>query len=215
MKKTLFALALIAVATVMQAQVVGATNRQNGSISSSTNDPVYRPTGAVLHFEAGSPWAAAVGYQVTSNVMVGAGFGYYYTSHQHSHYESYHYESFGGGNGGWYPNTFSIEGDPNGPFLEMRGSTPGYRWSVFGDVKLGYNLASYYPDSAKCSRIYIGLQAGIGYKNLSLGAGALLIPGVFTVTNSQGIREKTNFTEFSLSLSYNLPVAYLRRVLMF
>ena len=215
MKKALFMLVLVATLAAAQAQMVGSTNRQNGSISSSTNDPVYRPTGAVLHFEAGSPWAVAVGYQVTPNVMVGAGYGYYYTSYQNSSFETYHYSSYTYGGGYWDYNYFQIEGNPMGPFLEVRGSTPGYRWSVFGDVKLGYNLASYYPDSAECSRIYLGLQAGIGYKNLSLGAGALLIPGMFTVTNSQGIREKANFTEFSLSLSYNLPVAYLRRVLMF
>lgn len=215
MKKTLLVLALFAVVVTAQAQMVGATNRQSGSFSSGVNDPTYRPTGAVLHFEAGSPWAAAVGYQVTPNVMVGAGYGYYYADYNSSSFESYHYTSYTSGGGYWDYNYFQIEGNPMGPFLEVRGSTPGYRWSVFGDVKLGYNLASYYPDSAECSRIYIGLQAGIGYKNLSLGAGALLIPGIFTVTNSQGIREKTNFTEFSLSLSYNLPVAYLRRVLMF
>ena len=215
MKKAILLLTLVVIATVAQAQMVGATNRQNGSFSPSTNDPVYRPTGVVLHFEVGSPMAVAVGYQLTPNVMVGAGFGYYYADYSSCNFESYYYYTYTSGSGDWGYNHFQIEGDPRGPFLEVRGSTPGYRWSVFGDVKLGYNMASYYPDSAECSRIYIGLQAGVSYKNLSLGAGALLIPGVFTVTNSQGVREKANFSEFSLSLSCNLPVAYLRRILMF
>jgi len=209
MKKVVFAaLALLALIPCANAQLVGSTNRQQGGFSASSNAPVYRPTGAVLHFEAGfttnGPGLVTLcwGYQMTPNVMLGAGLGLYgYSSKNDINYR------FG-----------AIDGITP-LFFEARLSTPGYRWSVYADFKFGYDLAlissfNDCPDTIDYrQRFFVGLQGGVGYKNLGLGVGFLFMPKPFA--NSDNVKTDYNYSFFYFNLSYNLPVADLRRVLMF
>ncbi len=209
MKKIVIAaLALLTLVTCANAQMVGATNRQQGGFSTSSNDPVYRPTGAVLHFEAGGTTngqglvTLGWGYQMTPNVMLGAGLGLYGYSSQNDIYYGF------GAIDGITPL-----------FFETRLSTPGYRWSVYADLKLGYDLAlissfNECPDTIDYrQRFFVGLQGGVGYKNLGLGMGFLFMPKPFA--SYDNVKTDYNYSFFYFNLSYNLPVAYLRRVLMF
>lgn len=228
MKKTLLMLALVAVAFGAQAQMVGATNRQNGTFSPSTNDPVYRPTGALLHFEVGYPvLAIGGGYQMNPNVMVGGGVAYF--GNRRTYDGCYQAETYMGPSYGYVNTTY------NGSvyvynilpvYAEARFSTPGYRWSLFADVKIGLALAMS-SDSDKDTHggssiynemgnpLFMAFQAGASFKNLSLGLGYGFAPGVVRLYNGDMQKENHSYGCFYTSLSYNLPFSAVRRVLKF
>ena len=192
----------------VQAQIVGATNRQQGGFSRGSNDPEYHPTGYNLHFEAAMPIAIGVTYQLNPNVMVGGGIAYYPFEDT---YWGYYQSSY---DGSWYDGR--IEADGALPiYVQARLSTPRYRWSVFADFKLGYNIGSvdHKMDSSvdlkEPNHIFFAMQAGVSYKRLSFGAGFGWNPARVKFEHNYGGGNYSSESYFcpSISLSYDLPIA--------
>lgn len=208
MKRIVIILCLAALSLSAQAQMVGATNRQNGGYSMGSNDPEYRPTGYNLHFEALVPFALGVSYQLNPNVMVGAGVAYYVPAQK---YYGYYQGSY---DGSWYEGRIKVEGALP-IYVQARLSTPRYRWSVFADFKLGYNLGAvdHKMDSSvdlkEPCHIFFGMQAGVSYKRLSFGAGFGWNPARVKFEHSYDGGNFSSESYFcpSVSLSYDLPVA--------
>ena len=196
MKKTLLVLVLtVAVAVTATAQMVGATNRQNPQGMQTTgNSQQYHPTGPALRFEAGMPHfiTAAYVYHINSNVMVGGGAGLGALRYKYFKYQFYkpaNSNTYSPSNE-WLNNYYDVFCMP--VFLETELHTPRYKWSLFLNVKLGYNLFrpedhydkghrlndygySYSDITYDYEYIYdpffISATAGVSYKNLSLGVG--------------------------------------------
>lgn len=225
MKRIVIIVCLAALSLGAQAQMVGATNRQQGGgFSMGSNDPEYHPTGAVIHFEVGYPiLAIGGGYQLNPNVMVGGGIALFGNSerysgyYQHTEYNGYthSYENRTHVGDVYAYNILPI-------YAEARFSTPGYRWSLFADVKLGFVLGMS-ADREWGEDIYYGVgnplfmafQVGAGFKNLSLGVGYGFAPGVVRLYNSDMQKENHSYGCFYTSLSYNLPFSAVRRVFKF
>ena len=200
------------------AQMVGATNNNPaGRTQQSGNSPLYHPTGAALRFSVGIPhyFTVAYGYHISSSLMVGGGFGIggqgrtyrYYSYYKPS--DSYYYEL------SRTEDYHSFKTSPCMPvFLEAELHTPRYKWSLFLNVKAGYNLfhkddyyhSGYRDESYQWSdwahdeeRVYdrfffIG-TVGVSYKNISLGAG-------YNTASKTG-----------LCFTYNLPTTSISKAL--
>lgn len=215
----LAAVLLLALAPCASAQMVGATNRQQGGFISSDPSPLYRPTGPSIRFSIGAAPLVSVAYnhQLTPWLMVGGGVGLtfvngtrYYTRYDAS-----------GSSGSYYWNYSSTEvyslrekgGIPL--FVEAEVRTPRYKWSFFVNTKLGYILNapedtfnnqtdqppynSYlyaHNSRTEWNKILFSLTAGASYKNVSLGLGYAYTEG------------------FNLQLSYNLPVSVITSKLL-
>ena len=208
MKRIVIIVCLAALSLSAQAQMVGATNRQNGGYSMGSNDPEYRPTGYNLHFEALVPFALGVSYQLNPNVMVGGGIAYYFLEKD---YEGFYQSSY---DGSVYTGRIMVEGALP-IYVQARLSTPRYRWSVFADFKLGYNLGAvdHKMDSSvdleEPCHIFFGMQAGVSYKRLSFGAGFGWNPARVKFLHAYGNYDYSSESYFcpSVSLSYDLPIA--------
>lgn len=232
MKKTLLLL-FLAASMVASAQMIGATNSQ-GTYRPAGDNYNLRPTGSLLRFSVGSPmFSVAFGYQVKPWLMVGAGAGYnkanidrkqeYYDKPANS-WDWILRDNYTNVDKRWgYNDCIPL-------YLETEARTPGYKWSVFLNAKVGFNILfnnlSVY-DSVYDSResytvtyaesiygaireeytvkyVYFSVMAGASYKNLDLGIG---------YTNAEAL---LSFGDcFYLNLSYNIPIATLRKVLMF
>ena len=202
----------------VQAQMVGATNRQNGTFSPSTNDPVYRPTGTVLQFEAGYPFSVAVGYQMNPNVMVGGGIGINLRQYAYTSY--YRIENY------WGYGQDEIRQDWVGVenavplFVEARLSTPRYRWSLFVDVKLGINFCTIdnnMDERALCEKvspIFMSGQVGFSYKRLSFSLGCGYNPSLLRLNNSNMVPETYSYICPIVSLSYQVSLEKLRSIFL-
>lgn len=118
--KRFFSICLILSVFVVNvnAQMVGATNRQGGVSSSGGPDPQYRETGWRLNAEVGTSTSVSVGYQFTPNIMVGAGM---------EMVSDFDYMLI------WGP-----------AFAQLRLTTPMYRWSFFADLRFGWTVFSFY-----------------------------------------------------------------------
>ena len=186
-----------------QAQMVGATNnQQTPRVQRGDNSPLYHPTGGALRFETGFPHVLNVAYvhHLTPSFMFGGGTGVsgcgetrtrYYSDGSRSEYR-------------WNED----ELDACLPlFLEAELHTPRFKWSLFLNVKAGYNLLrhkdggwsensyynGYYYLEYKYDRFFFDASVGFSYKNLSLGLGySTVFYGKF-------------------SLSYNLPVSTISK----
>ena len=206
MKRIVIIVCLAALSLGAQAQMVGATNRQQGGFGSSSSDPEYRPTGYMLHFEAAMPLALGVTYQLTPNVMVGGGIAYYPFEENYWGYYQSNYD------GNWYDGR--IEADGALPiYVQARLSTPRYRWSVFSDFKLGYNLGNIdhkmdlSVDIEEPCHIFFSMQVGVSYKRISLGAGFGWNPARVKYYHDHGYNYSSeSYFCPSFSLSYDLPL---------
>ncbi len=219
MKKTLLLL-FLAASMVASAQMIGATNSQ-GTYRPAGDNYNLRPTGSLLRFGVGTPYASlAFDYQLTPWLMVGVGAGYgdvrmvrehFYYNKPANSYEWYLYRTD-------FTEKFDfVRCIPMYVEAELR--TPRYKWSVFLNVKMGYCLPlseniyrdgrnQYYAygeegyaleERMEAKRFLFAALAGVGYKNVSLGFG-------YSNCVDGGI---------TLNISYNLPIATLRRWLLF
>ena len=221
MKKTVLLL-FLAVSMVVSAQMIGATNSQ-GTFRPAGDSPLIRPTGPSLRFGAGNSMVSvAFDYQFTPWLLAGGGVGYGrvwmygYTEHFHRETTSSPWVSS-------YKEVDNGYGKKGLPlFLEGEVRTPGYKWSLFLNMKVGLTFPLEEVDSAydgrndayaqydvvareyKYSLFRIELLAGFGYKNLSMGIG---------YTNSCDLAG--NDDGFIMSFSYNLPITTLRKWLVF
>ena len=214
MKRIVFIICFAALAFSVQAQMVGATNRQQGSFISSDPSPLYRPTGPSIRFSIGAAPLVSVAYnhQLTPWFMVGGGVGLCLVNGtEHSVY----YMAEGSTNYYYWVHTYDFynkmrEGGGIPLFVEAEVRTPRYKWSFFVDTKLGYILnapedhierrtdrSPYISGQTTCNdeyewnRILFSLTAGASYKNVSLGIGYAYTEG------------------FNLQLSYNLPISVI------
>ena len=214
MKRIVFIICFAALAVNVQAQMVGATNRQQGGFISSDPSPLYRPTGPSIRFSIGASPLVSVAYnhQLTPWFMVGGGVGLCFVNGT-KHREDYMAE---GSTGHYYwVHTYDYfskmrEGGGIPIFVEAEVRTPRYKWSFFVDTKLGYILnapedriergtdrSPYFSGQTTCNdkyewnRILFSLTAGASYKNVSLGIGYAYTEG------------------FNLQLSYNLPISVI------
>lgn len=215
MKRIVIIVCLAALSLSAQAQMVGATNRQNGSFSPSNNDPVYRPTGTVLQFEMGYPFAVSVGYQMNSSVMVGGGIGFnpreaaYSTCYQRYNDFAGCYET--------REDWVTVQSLPI--FVEARFSTPRYRWSLFADFKLGVSVGLFSVDELhegalyeKVNPIFMSGQVGVTYKRLSFSIGCGYNPALLRLNNWSMVPETYSYVCPIVSLSYQLSIDKLRSV---
>lgn len=215
MKKTILTLLLVMVSCVAtQAQMVGATNRQRGGFGTTSSDPEYRPTGYALHFEAAMPLALGVSYQLSPNVMLGGGIAYYPFTQE---YRGYYQSSYGY----WSDGYIFVQGAMP-IYAQARLSTPRYRWGVFADFKLGYNIGSIdhkmdtSVDIEEPCLIFFGMQLGVNFKRLSLGAGFGWNPArvKFQHENGGGKYSAESYFCPSVSLSYDLPISVITSKLL-
>lgn len=207
MKRIVVFVCFAALALGTQAQMVGSTNRQRGGFGTTSSDPEYRPTGYALHFEAALPLALGVSYQLSPNVMLGGGIAYYPIEKEYSGYYQGSYD------GNWYDGYIFVNGAMP-IYAQARLSTPRYRWGVFADFKLGYNIGSidHKMDSSvdieEPCRIFFGMQLGVNFKRLSLGAGFGWNPARVKFHHEYGGVNYSAESYFcpSVSLSYDLPI---------
>ena len=218
MKRIITLTLLLAFTAAASAQMVGATNRQNGFGTPSSHDQTYRPTGPLLHLEAGEPLAIGVGYQLNPNVMVGAGFGFYYNW---GYYSRFYLATTITPSATYTLGTYYLQ-QLYAPYLEARLSTPLYRWALFLDAKAGFAFVmnayfdGYRPttldDMFENGHLLLGMQAGFTYKNLSLGAGIDFCPSIVRIkeeidpSHIMMWEKGNNLLRFNLGLSYNLPL---------
>ena len=215
MKKTILTLVIVLAACVTtQAQMVGATNRQQGGFGPTSSDPEYRSTGYALHFEAAMPLAFGVSYQLSPNVMLGGGFAYYPFTEEYSGY--YQIDGY------WHDGYIYVEGAMP-IYVQARLSTPRYRWGVFADLKLGYNIGNIdhkmdtSVDIEEPSHIFFGMQLGVNYKRLSLGAGFGWNPARVKFEHGYGGGYYYAESYFcpSVSLSYDFPISVITSKLLY
>ncbi len=225
MKKTLLLL-FLAASMVASAQMIGATNSQ-GTYRPADNTPAIRPTGPALRLGLATPYVSlAFDYHITPYIMAGVGVGYggammsryqeYYRSPVYS-YDWYCYRTE-------YTDYYDIQ-DCIPLYLEAEVHTPGAKWSVFLNVKVGYNMTfnggGYYSDGRETNSVIYAWEqytireefkddplffcalVGVGYKNFNLGIGYSKAPYAIAAE------------ALAVNLSYDLPIATLRRWLMF
>lgn len=213
--KKIVLLLFLAVGMMAQAQMIGATNSQR--TPRTNNSPDYRPTGSSLRFAAGFPMLASVAYdyQLQPWLMVGGGVGFgisgmdWYRIDYESPSNSYN----------WYEEgySYSHENEIGGPcmplFVEAELRTPRYKWSLFLNVRVAYNMfrrenyyyngTNYLPDYSwydwthKQENVYHAIEfytmAGVSYKNINFGVG-------YSTVN-----------EVNITLSYNLPFTTIKK----
>jgi len=197
MKRIITFIALLSLfATGLQAQIIDATNNStHKQEKTSSNSPIYKPTGHYLRAEVGYPHYAslAYGYQLNPYFMLGAGGGYGALSIKN--YDMYNYYYRRGGSWG-----FPL-------FIEAIFSTPKHKCSFIADIKFGYTIPVYdlnklttvveyyngeeywYPYTV-VNHIFGAINLGIAYKDFSLCAGI----------------SSNNTYWYSFFLSYNLPI---------
>ena len=227
--KKIVLLLFLAISVVASAQMIGATNSQ-GTFRPAEDSPLIRPTGPAIRLSVGSPMVTlAYNHWLKPWLMFGAGAGY-------NNAFIYRYEEFydkPANSWNWvlhdtYSNSNVWGANDCIPvFLEAEARTPGYKWSVFLNVKLGYNIMfddEKYPyvfdsrdeysysesvycairEEYKVNYVHFSLMAGASYKNLDFGIG---------YTNADAALLFGDC--FYLSLSYNFPFTTLRKWLMF
>lgn len=144
MKKiVLIAAMLLAFGLSANAQMIGATNNQ-GTYRPVGDNSGYRQTGSVLHFELGGyTHALGYGYQFNPYLRASLGVGLFV---------DYEFE------------------DACLPiFAELRLSTPRQRFSLYADIKFGYNFIR-----DKDYPFVNALQLGLSFKKFSIGAGVVM-----------------------------------------
>lgn len=191
MKRIITLIALLSLfATGLQAQIIDATNNStHKQEKTSNNSSIYKPTGHYLRLETGFPQIVSVayGYQINPNLMVGigGGFGNCSAFAMDTLQSTCPYYDF-------------VWGLPI--YAEALISTPKLKWSLFVDIKTGYNITSKYGFydldidndyyDIRVRRFFGAVNVGLAYKNLSIGAGV----------------SSNNPDWWSFSLSYNLPL---------
>ena len=135
---TLFTL-MVMFAIGMQAQIVGANEGPKTKMSNTTSS-LYKPTGHYLRLEAGYAhiFSVAYGYQINPYIMIGGGVGFGYLHNP----------------------TLPI-------YAEAIFSTPRYKWSFIGDIKIGI-------DPIGSQSFFIDPRIGISYKNFGLAIGGAI-----------------------------------------
>ena len=218
MKRIVLLICLATLSLGAQAQLVGATNRQQGGYSMGSNNPTYRPTGYLLQFEAGYPFALSFGYQMNPCVMVGGGIGINLRQYAYASY--YRIENY------WGYGQDEIRRDWVGVenaiplFVEARFSTPRYRWSLFADIKLGVNFCTIdnnMDDRALCEKvnpIFMSGQVGVTYKRLSFSVGCGYNPSLLRLNNSNMVPETYSYICPIVSLSYQVSLERLRSIFL-
>lgn len=208
MKRTVIAALLLAVGLSAQAQMIGATNnQQTPRTRTSDSTPLYQLTGSYLRFEGGFPIiaSAAYCYQFTPWFMLGGGVGfgmsggYYWSEIYYSDFNPEHYRDE-------RPGSWCMP-----VFIEAELRTPRYKWSLFLNLKFGYNafkrsdfshtfynngLFTEYGD-----RYYPFLftaSTGVSYKNFSFGAGY-----------SSALYSSAFKAHLNAYISYSLPLGKL------
>lgn len=186
----LVAALLLSFCITANAQMIGATN--NNPTVRTNNSPLHHPTGSALRFEAGFPLLFSISYvnHVSPYFMIGGGtglgmYGYDYSIWNYrkpsNSYTYYLYDSYS-------DREYDFGCMPL--FAEAELHTPRYKWSLFINVKAGYNLFHpddyYYSDprdesyryydyaydyERKCDRFFFMASVGFSYKNFSFGAG--------------------------------------------
>lgn len=228
--KKIVLLLFLAVSMVASAQMIGATNNQ-GTFRPAGDSPLIRPTGPAIRLSVGSPMVTlAYSHWLKPWLMLGAGAGYNYAFIEC--YQEYYdkpanswdwvlHDTYTSVNMYWGAN------DCIPVFLEVEARTPGYKWSVFLNVKLGYNIMfddEKYPyvfdsrdeytysesvysasrEEYRANYVHFSLMTGASYKNLDFGIG---------YTNADAALRFGDC--FYLNLSYNLPITTLRKWLVF
>lgn len=218
MKRIVLLICLATLSLGAQAQLVGATNRQQGGYSMGSNNPTYRPTGYLLQFEAGYPFAVSVGYQLNPNVMVGGGIGINLREYVYAGY--YRIENYWGYGQDEIRQDWVKVHNAIPLFVEARFSTPRYRWSLFADVKLGVNFCSienkmdYRALFEKVSPIFMSGQVGFSYKRLSFSLGCGYNPSLLRLNNSNMVPETYSYICPIVSLSYQVSLERLRSIFL-
>ncbi len=193
MKRIITLIALLSLfATGLQAQIIDATNNStHKNEKTSRTSSLYKPTGHYLRFEAGWPQiiSVAYGYQINPSLMVGVGGGF-------GNCSAFAVDTLQT----TCPYYDFVWGLPI--YVEALISTPKLEWSLFVDIKTGYNVRGiysffdysydYHYDYVRVRRFFGVVNFGITYKNLSLGAGV----------------SSNNPDWWSVSLSYNLPLRF-------
>jgi len=145
----------------------------------------YRKTGHYLSFAAGLPhyFTIAYRYQMTPSFAVGAGAGFGDVECKYTTYilnESNNWESIGSDDD-YHSGVIPI-------FSEIDLRTPKHKWSLFLNIKLGFNIyleqdfySTYFYWEAddfveafyenQSNLFYISAALGVSYKNLNLGIG--------------------------------------------
>ena len=138
MKRFITLITLLTLLTIgLQAQIIDATNNStHKQEKTSSNSPIYKPTGHYLRYEGGLLWGSvAYDYQINPYIMVGGGVGVGI---------------------GYYNAIAPI-------YAEAVFSTPRNKWSLYAEIKLGYETveASFFP-SLTVGANYKNLGLGIG-----------------------------------------------------
>lgn len=170
MKKIIvIALLLSAFGMNSQAQMIGATNSQGGyHPADNGNTSLYRPTGSVFQFELGYSNTLAFGYQFNPYLRASLGVGLL------AEYE-------------WDNACLPV-------FAEVRLGTPRYRFSIYLDVKVGYNFID-------CEyRSVYAAQLGVTFRQFSIGAGIV----------NFGRNKAHDYYGPNLSIGWSIPVSNLR-----
>lgn len=142
MKKLLLSLLMIlGVGLSANAQMIGATNRQQTTSTSNYSHSTH-PLGFLGRIELGNPVSFGICYQTSPNLMFGAGLSLL-TYNQNSEYP---------------PRTLYVEG---------RYSTPNYNFAYFFDARVCVNLN----DHGDGTPFGFSAMVGIMYKALSFGVG--------------------------------------------
>lgn len=221
--KKIVLLLFLAVSMVASAQMIGATNSQ-GTFRPAGDSPLIRPTGPSLRFGIGTPYASlAFDYQLSPWLMVGAGAGFgdafitKYTDYYETPVNSWEWIYTGTANQDQYDFNHGIP-----LFFEAEVRTPRYKWSVFLNVRLGYNLQLHedytrdyrhdviyeyrdyaYVEHFMANRFFLATYAGISYRYFNLGIG---YSNSITIFDNDG---------FAVNISYDLPITTLRRWLTY
>lgn len=185
----------LAAAGTAEAQVVGANTQRESLIKPKKEVPEYRPTGGFIQIDLGLPTGLSVGTQLSSNIMVGGGIGFFGCPLEKD-WDRY---------GGFLPL-----------YGEVRFSTPKYNFALFADFKVGADLATNYAsdffEDNKFMRYPFGaMQLGVMWRDFSFGVGPIFF---FDERRGweyykSGLRVDLNF-----SISYRITFDAIKRVLL-
>lgn len=179
MKKIIIIVLLALFSTTASAQIIGATDKR--SSNHHNDNTLNKSKGHYLMVEGGYPKFISIGYGYQFNpiIMLGAGIGYgktVYSSEQDNiyirrqwHYDWYHDDSFGYN----YPN-YRVRNLPI--YIDLRISTPLYKWNFFTNLKIGGNIPLFNHTVREFlgklkTPVFSTLTLGFGYKNLDFGLG--------------------------------------------
>ena len=142
--------------------------------------PKYRPEGWYVMPELLSPSAISIGNQVTSSFSYYFGFGIFAFE-------------FDGG---------EREGPAIPVYAGIRASTPQYNFSLFADVRLGFDLQKQTSEKLKKRPLMTTVQVGIMCRQLSMGAGVSLYFNEFVGSSSYDLSVEGIP---AISISYRIP----------